>query len=282
MSVEKMCKVLEVSRNAFVNWRKNRTQQRREHKNKLIGEIKNIYKLSFGSYGSPRIHLALKQKNIMASRPLVARIMKQEGIKSKIRMRYVVTTDSKHNNPIASNVLNRQFRPTELGKVWVSDITYIKVNQDWAYLTTMIDLADRKVVGWSISTDMTTENTVIAAWNKARMNRDIQPGFILHSDRGVQYCSKAFQDILNNNKLVTQSMSRKGNCWDNAVAESFFKTIKYECLNQYKFNTLKELKQVAFDYIERWYNRQRMHSALNYKTPLEKEIELTSKLKNVA
>lgn len=277
-----MCKVLEVSRNAFINWRKDKTQQRREHKKKLISEIKNIHKLSFGSYGSPRIHRALKQKNIHVSRPLVARIMKQEGIRSKIRIRYVVTTDSKHNNPIASNVLNRQFRPTELGKVWVSDITYIKVNQDWAYLTTMIDLADRKVVGWSISTDMTTENTVIAAWNKAQMNRDIQPGFILHSDRGVQYCSKAFQDILNNNKLVTQSMSRKGNCWDNAVAESFFKTIKYECLNQYKFNTLKELKQVVFDYIERWYNRQRMHSALNYKTPLEKEIELTSNLKNVA
>jgi putative transposase len=272
MSVGKMCQVLEVSRNAFLNWKQDRKASRKAKNLQLVNCIKTIHQRSYRSYGSPRITLELIKKGHKVSRPFVARLMKIEGIRSQIQRSYVVTTDSKHSNPIAENILNRQFKVAETGKVWVSDITYIRVNSNWAYLTTMIDLADRKVVGWTISDDMGAENTVIAAWNKARINRSIQDGFILHSDRGVQYTCHAFRQILANNQKVTQSMSRKGNCWDNAVAESFFKTIKYELLNHYKFTSTKELKKVVFDYIETWYNRNRIHSALKNKSPLEWEL----------
>ena len=208
--------------------------------------------------------------------------MQCEGIRASVIPRFVVTTDSDHDNPIADNLLDRKFDVNELGRAWVSDITYIKVNSDWAYLTTVIDLADRKVIGWSISNDMTTENTVIKAWNNAKINRSIINELIFHSDRGVQYTSKSFRNILSHNKNVTQSMSRKGNCWDNAVAESFFKTIKHESLNRYNFKSIQELKKVAFKYIELWYNRMRLHSSLGYKTPEEREIELMNRYENVA
>ena len=277
-----MSKVLEVSRNAYYNWKKDRQASKKRFRELLLAEIKKIYKLSRCIYGSPRISRELIKRGFKASQQYVARIMREEGLRSLATPKYVVTTDSGHDNPISENILNREFNVSQLGKVWVSDITYIRVNDDWAYLTTVLDLADRKIVGWAISEDMTTENTVIAAWNRAKMNREIKQGFIFHSDRGVQYTSNSFRQILNGNKKVTQSMSRKGNCWDNAVAESFFKTIKHESLNHIKFTSIKQLKRVLFEYIEHWYNRIRMHSALDYKTPLEKELELTYKLKNVA
>jgi putative transposase len=277
-----MSKVLEVSRNAYYNWKKDRQASKKRFRELLIAEIKKVYKLSRCIYGSPRISRELIKRGFKASQQYVARIMREEGLRSLATPKYVVTTDSEHDNPISENILNREFNVSQLGKVWVSDITYIRVNDDWAYLTTVLDLADRKIVGWAISEDMTTENTVIAAWNRAKMNREIKQGFIFHSDRGVQYTSNSFRKILNGNKKVTQSMSRKGNCWDNAVAESFFKTIKHESLNHIKFTSIKQLKRVLFEYIEHWYNRIRMHSALDYKTPFEKELELTYKLKNVA
>ena len=226
-----MSKVLEVSRNAYYNWKKDRQASKKRFRELLIAEIKKVYKLSRCIYGSPRISRELIKRGFKASQQYVARIMREEGLRSLATPKYVVTTDSEHDNPISENILNREFNVSQLGKVWVSDITYIRVNDDWAYLTTVLDLADRKIVGWAISEDMTTENTVIAAWNRAKMNREIKQGFIFHSDRGVQYTSNSFRKILNGNKKVTQSMSRKGNCWDNAVAESFFKTIKHESLN---------------------------------------------------
>ena len=139
----------------------------------------------------------------------------------------------------------------------MSDITYIRVNTHWVYLTTVIDLADRKVIGWSLSNDMTTKNTAIKAWNRAKVNRPITKGLIFHSYRGVKYTCNSFRDILTHNQTITQSMSRKGNCWDNAVAESFFRTIKYEPLNRYNFKSIQEAKKVLFEYIEHWYNRMR-------------------------
>ena len=195
------------------------------------------------------------------------------GIRSRIRKKFVTTTDSRHSNPVAENVLDRNFSTDILGKLWVSDITYIKLNNHWIYLTAIIDLADRAVVGWSLSEDMTTENTVIKAWNHARSNRAITSGFLLHSDRGVQYTSKKFTRIISMNRYAKQSMSRKGNCWDNSVAESFFKTIKYEELNHHQFHTLQQVKQVVQSYIG-WYNTQRIHSSLTYQTPLEREISI--------
>jgi len=283
MSVGKMCKALKISNNSYYNWTKNRREPWLKYKAELILKIKEIHKTSRYTYGSPRITIELQKMGYKTSKSLVAKLMKQNNIKSILRKKYVVTTNSKHNYKLAENILDRNFKQNELGKVWVSDITYIKVKNDWNYLTTVIDLADRKVIGWSISEDMSAKNTVIAAYNNAKINRMINPeGMIFHSDRGSQYACNEFKNILKYNKKTVQSMSRKGNCWDNAVAESFFKTIKSEMTNHRKFNSTQELKLAVFEYIEHWYNRCRLHSALDYKTPIEKENELLNKYKNVA
>ena len=233
-------------------------------------------------YGSTRIQKKLECEGLIYSISYIGKLMQQMGLKSILKQKFVVTTDSKHNNPIAENILNRDFTSYQTGKKWVSDITYISVGNHWNYLTTIIDLADRKVVGWNLSEDMTTKNTVYKAWINARNTREIKEGLIFHSDRGVQYTSNKIVQLINSNTKVIQSMSRKGNCWDNAVAESFFKTIKYECLNWYKFENYQQLNNCINQYIK-WYNTKRIHSTLNYKTPLEMEIILTNnKYKKVA
>ena len=206
--------------------------------------------------------------------------MKEMGLKSVLKRKFVITTNSNHNHLISDNLLNRDFTSLKLGQKWVSDITYIRVGNDWNYLTTILDLADRKIVGWSLSEDMTTENTVLKAWLEARKSRSIITGFIFHSDRGVQYASKNTTNLLAFNKFAKQSMSRKGNCWDNAVAESFFKTIKHEWLLRFKYKNYDELYNSINEYIT-WYNTKRIHSTLEYLSPLEKEMELR-KIKNKA
>ena len=163
----------------------------------------------------------------------------------------------------------------------MSDITYIRVNDDWNYLTTIMDLADRKIVGWSLSEDMTVKNTVWSAWLTAIDTRKIKYNFIFHSDQGVQYASNKMSNVLRENIKITQSMSRKGNCWDNATAESLFKTIKYECTNRFKFTSNKQLFDCLEDYI-RWYNTKRIHSTLGYKTPLEMQLELEKLINKAA
>ena len=206
--------------------------------------------------------------------------MKEMGLKSVLKRKFVITTNSNHKHLISDNLLNREFTSPKLGQKWVSDITYIRVGNDWNYLTTILDLADRKIVGWSLSEDMTTENTVLKAWLEARKSRSIITGFIFHSDRGVQYASKKTTNLLAFNKFAKQSMSRKGNCWDNAVAESFFKTIKHEWLLRFKYKNYDELYNSINEYIT-WYNTKRIHSTLTYLSPLEKEMELR-KIKNKA
>lgn len=197
------------------------------------------------------------------------------GLKSVLKRKFIATTDSNHKYPIAQNLLDRKFDSSRIGEKWVSDITYIRVGNQWNYLTTILDLADRKIVGWALSEDMTLENTVYKAWLKARNTREIKEGLIFHSDRGVQYTANKIVSLLKLNIKVHQSMSRKGNCWDNAVAESFFKTIKYECLNRHNFNNNKQLYCCIEHYIQ-WYNTKRIHSSLGYLTPLEMEIKLTN------
>jgi putative transposase len=207
--------------------------------------------------------------------------MSELGLKSVLRRKYVITTDSNHSLPVASNILDREFSSLELGKKWISDITYIRVNNDWNYLTTIIDLADRKVVGWTLSEDMTTENTIMKAWIDARKTRSIQNGFIFHSDRGVQYAANKTTKMFLFNSKITQSMSRKGNCWDNAVAESFFKTIKHEWLYRFRFKSFEQLYSSIEEYIH-WYNTKRLHSTLNYLSPLEMELKLRNNIKKAA
>jgi transposase InsO family protein len=215
----------------------------------------------------------LERENLSYSRSYVAVLMRELGLKSVLKRKFVVTTNSNHTYPIAKNILNRNFESNSIGEKWVSDITYIRVNDDWNYLTTIMDLADRKIVGWSLSEDMTVKNTVWSAWLSAISIRNIKFNFIFHSDQGVQYAANKMSRVLRENIKITQSMSRKGNCWHNATAESLFKTIKYECTNRYKFTSNQQLFDCLKDYIC-WYNTKRIHSTLGYKTPLEMQLEL--------
>lgn len=244
-------------------------------KERLKEQIREIWRESRRLYGSPKITAMLEREGLRYSRSYVARLMNEMGIKSMAKRKYVATTDSKHSYPMCENLLNRQFEVEKLGMVWVSDITYIRCGQSWLYLTTMIDLADRKVVGWSLSGDMTTENTVYAAWLEARRNRSIGEGFILHSDRGVQYAACRMANLFLSNERAVQSMSRKGNCWDNAVAESFFKTVKCELIHLQQWSSFEQVFNAVEEYIY-WYNTKRIHQGIGYLTPLEKEQLLRS------
>lgn len=227
-----MCRVFKVSRSGYYDWIHRKPSQRELERLQISKEIQMIYQMSNGRYGSPKITRELNEKGWRVSRPRVARIMSSQGIKSIINRKFkVVTTDSKHNFPIAENLLNRNFGADVPGQKWVSDITYIPTRQGWMYLTIIMDLYDRKVIGWALSTTMTTQDTILAAWKMAILNRPIeQHQLIFHSDRGVQYASYAFTNQLKRYG-VTQSMSRKGNCWDNAVAENFFKILKSELVS---------------------------------------------------
>ena len=280
--VEKMCRAMKVSKNSYYHWFKSKDLVKtKTSKLFLKDRIRAIFNESRQIYGSCRIHKMLEREGLFYSRSYVGVLMREMELKSVLKRKFVVTTDSNHSFPVAKNELDRNFTSLELGEKWVSDITYIRVNEDWNYLTTIIDLADRKIVGWSMSEDMRTENTIMKAWGSARKTRNIIDGFIFHSDRGVQYASNNMKNVFSFNKKITQSMSRKGNCWDNAVAESFFKTIKHECLYRYKFSSCQQLYSCIEDYIN-WYNTKRIHSSLGYLTPLEKEIELNQIMNKVA
>ena len=263
-----MSKVLKVSRSGYYKWL-NRCPQRKEEKDHLDNEIEAIFEYSRESYGSPRIHTELKKQSVqVVSKSTIARRMKALNITSRKKKKWRTTTDSNHDKAISPNLLEQNFVSSELGKIWVSDITYIPIKQGFAYLTTVIDLADRMVVGWSLSNNMTDGATTIAAFKKAIKKRPIAPGLIFHSDRGSQYASDEFRKLLKGNKCI-QSMSRKGNCYDNAVAESFFKTIKVEELYHHQFESIEQIWSVIFDYIDGWYNTKRIHSTLGGRSPME-------------
>jgi len=263
--VKKMCEVFSVSRSGYYNWLLNKDSMTSKT-NSLDEKIKTVFDGSRATYGSPRILLELQKVGVEISESTVARRMRTLGITAKIKKRFKNTPDSGHGLKVSPNLLNREFTVAELGKVWVSDITYIRLRHSFVYLTTIIDLADRMVIGWSLSDNMTDEDTVIAAFKKGVKNRPISSGLMFHSDRGSQYASIEFRELLAEYNCI-QSMSRKGNCWDNAVAESFFKTIKGESLNRYKFENIAEVYSVIFDYIDGWYNTRRIHSSLNGKSP---------------
>lgn len=273
--VKKMCQVFTVSRSGYYKWLKNKDSSELKAKS-LNDKIKTIFENSDQTYGSPRVQLELKKKHIEVSESTIARRMKSLGISPKIKKRFRVTTDSNHGIKVSPHLLKREFTVTELGKVWVSDITYIRLRHSFVYLTTVIDLADRMVVGWNLSDNMTDEDTVITAFKKAIKNRPISPGLMFHSDRGSQYVSAEFRKLLGDEGCI-QSMSRKGNCWDNAVAESFFKTIKTESLNRYKFENASEVFSAIFKYIDGWYNTRRIHSTLGGRSPREMAEILAAK-----
>jgi transposase InsO family protein len=266
-----MCKVLKVSSSGYYYWRKHPVGARQLKQRQLLADIRQVHAQSQGRYGSPRIADELREQGVKASRNRVARLMQQAALRSiKYKKYRVQTTDSAHDYAVAKNLLNREFTAERPGQKWVSDITYIPTDEGWLYLTTVLDLADRKVIGWALSDSLKAVDTSVAAWRMALKNRVIQGKLLFHSDRGVQYACTEFRDQLKGLPVV-QSMSRKGNCWDNAVAESFFKTFKCELVNHVDFQTRAEARLATFEYIEVWYNRRRRHSTLNYQTPAQQE-----------
>jgi putative transposase len=260
---------MKINSGCYYKWKKQPIGRRALEGVHLKLAITRVFKVSDKTYGSPRIRQELKSEGFVVSRKRVAKLMKEEGLQSKIRKQWKVTTNSSHRYSVAQNLLAQNFVVSRPDEVWVSDITYIKTSQGWLYLTVVIDLWDRAVVGWSLSKTMFTKDTVIPAWKMAHINRNITEPLMFHSDRCIQYACKAFTNYLKSNPLVKQSMSRKGNCWDNAVAESFFKAIKTELIYHHKYKTRMEAELQIFKYIETWYNKKRRHSALNGKSILE-------------
>ena len=270
-----MCKTLEVSKSGYYNWLKLGPSKRWLENGVISMHIKDIFEKSFESYGSPRIKVELEKRGYYVSRPRVARIMRANYLVARRHRKFRFTTDSNHNYPIAPNILNQNFEVHRMGQVWVSDMTYIQTKEGWMYLTIIIDLFNRKVVGWAMSDNLSTQATIIPAWNMAIKNNRITKELIFHSDRGTQYASYRFTNILKSyNGLVKQSMSRKGNCWDNAIAESFFKSLKVEWVYKHSYDQKQQAELSVFTWIETWYNKRRRHSSLGYKTINEFELEM--------
>jgi transposase InsO family protein len=281
--VEKMCRVFKVSKSGYYKWLQQIPSKRKERNKLLHNEIEAIYRASKCRYGSPRITKELQMKGIAVSKVLVAKIMKRHHLKSIINKSYKATTDSTHSYPVVENILNRNFTTQQENVAWVSDITYIATAQGWLYLTTVIDLFDRKVIGWALSHTMKAKQTTIAAFKMAAMNRPIQQqSLIFHSDRGIQYACEEFTALLKSYPGVIRSMSRKGNCWDNAVAESFFKTLKTELIYHQKYQTKLQAELSIFEYIETFYNIKRRHIQLKNLTITEYQQLFYNNLKNVA
>lgn len=268
-----MSEVLGVSNSGYYKWLKIEPYKK-QRIDELDKQIEAAFNKNYKVYGSPRIAQYLDENDIVCcSKTTVARRMNKLRLVARPKRKYVVTTDSEHDLCIADNLLDRNFNVEQINTCWVSDITYILVDKKWIYLTTFIDLADRMIVGWSLSNNMTAQDTVCSAFKNAVRKRGISQGsdLMLHSDRGVQYASTEFRNLISTYDCV-QSMSRKGNCWDNAVAESFFKTIKIEALNRYKFKDSLFLRKVIFRYIDGFYNTVRFHSALDGMSPLKASI----------
>lgn len=230
----------------------------------LKAQISKEFESSKRTYGSPRIARCLHGKGFVYSRSYVARLMHSMGLAARPKRKWVNTTDSAHEQKIAANVLERRFKWTQPGSAWVSDITYVRTMQGWLYLTCVIDLADRQVIGLSMSSTLQAQHTSIAAMKSALQRRSAQSNLIFHSDRGIQYACTDFVKLMGS---YTQSMSRKGNCWDNAVVESFFKTLKNECVRGKVYQSFNQAKLELFEWIYGWYNNSRIHSSLGYLTP---------------
>ena len=263
--VERMCRVLAVSSGSYYRWMRQPVSSRALKKKEIQRHIRSIYFARHQRYGSPRITRELHALGYAVCGNTVARYMRQMGLKSKLSRKFKVTTDSHHNHLVVENRLNRTFTASSASRAWVSDITYIPTTEGFLYLTVILDLYDRKVIGWSLSTRLHTESTTLPAWRMAVKNRPVTAGMIFHSDRGVQYACGRFANTLESYS-VTRSMSRKGNCWDNAVSESFFKSLKTELLYGMKLKNRKRTELDIFEYIEIFYNKQRRHSFLNYQT----------------
>lgn len=268
-----MSEVFRVSRSGYYSWLTRSCSKRFIENGRLRTAIRRVWEASKKRYGSPRIYRQLTAEGWDVSRQRIARLMGKMGIASQIRKKWVKTTQSNHRWPVAMNLLDRNFSPVGLSEVWVSDITYIPTSQGWLYLTTVMDLGDRQILGWSLSDGMSASQTSMAAFEQAVVRRTPGQGMLFHSDQGVQYACEDFTGKLNSYS-ITQSMSRKGNCWDNAPAESFFKTLKYELDMPDRYESYQQARTAIFEFIEIWYNRKRLHSSLDYQSPVQAEQNL--------
>jgi transposase InsO family protein len=264
-----MCRVLKVNRSSYYAWLKSSPSKRHLENQLLSSKIKEAFIESRCTYGSRRLRKRLMNIGFVISRRRVKNLMKSMGLSCKTKKRFKVTTDSKHKMPIAENILNREFSSSHPNEKFVGDITYIWTQEGWLYLAVVIDLYSRRVVGWSLDKTMTAA-LVNEALLMAIKSRNPSKGLLWHTDRGSQYASSSHRKLLGDYGII-QSMSRKGNCWDNSVSESFFHTLKTELTYHFNFKTRKEAKVIIFEYIEVFYNRKRLHSTNNYYSPVEYE-----------
>jgi len=273
-----LCQVLKVSENGYYAWRKRPPSRRQKEDEELTSELETVFEQSRQTYGSPRIHAALRSKGVSCSRRRIARLMLKKELVScwRRKKRKVITTDSNHNQPVAPNKLARDFTTLAANQKWVGDITGVWTDEGWLYLAALVDLYSRKVVGWAMS-EFRDERLVEDALWMALIRRQpaVGSGLLHHTDRGSQYTSRSYRGVLSHYG-IDLSMSRKGNCWDNACIESFFGTLKAELCDRKKFKSRQEAKTEIFEYMEVFYNRQRLHSSLGYVSPVtfEKRSDL--------
>lgn len=276
LPVRTMCRLLEVQPSGYYAWTQRQQQQpcRREaQKLQLIESIRLVHQRSGGRYGSPRVHQALKKQGVICSRKRVEQLMRQAQIRSTRHRRFrVKTTDPNHEHPLAANLLDRQFEQATINQAWVSDITYVATDQGWLYVASVMDLCSRRIIGWSTAEHLRAE-LAEAALSMAIRQRCPAAGLLHHSDRGVQYACGDYQAILERHG-ITCSMSRSGNCYDNAAMESFFSSFKRELIYQRQspYATHAEARSEIFEYIECWYNRHRLHSSLGYMSPVQFDV----------
>ncbi len=278
-----MCRILRVSKSGYYKWLHYKDKADRKNYNKYLLKIINAQFVKFkGRYGSHRLTKEINKLGVVhISKNTTARYMQRMGLYAQIRRKsWVRTTISKDALPVYANLVNRKFHTEYPNKIWVSDITYIKYQNKFAYSCVILDLFSRKIVSWSVKEHMET-SLIIEALDKAVSKEKPGKGLIFHSDRGSQYASYEFKKKLQSYSMLS-SMSRKGDCWDNAVAESFFKTLKQEEVYKTSYDSLQQIKNSLFEYIDIFYNRQRIHSYLNYKTPIQVENEFYDKMKKNA
>jgi len=264
--VSVICRVLKVTRGGFYLWKKRKPSARQIRQQKLLAKIRIVQRENRELYGSPRVHRALLIDGEVVSRNTVAKLMRQARIRAKTRRRYVPrTTDSTHRKPIADNLLARDFAAPAPNQKWLADITYVPTDEGWLFLAGVLDCYSRKIVGWAMCDGMPTD-LVSSALKMALLHRQPGQDLLHHSDRGVQYASEDYQQLLLNHG-ITVSMSGRGNCYDNAMMESFWATLKTELIHQQNYATREQAKQSIFEYIEVFYNRKRLHSSLGYVSP---------------
>jgi putative transposase len=272
-SVTDLCAALEVSRSGYYAWAGRKPGTRAQTNRQLAGEIEVLFQASRESYGSPRMTAALRQSGHDCNHKRVERLMRQQGLKGRLRRRYrVVTTDSRHDQPIAPNRLAEAPPCTAPDQVWLTDITYVPTDEGWLYLAGVLDRYSRRLVGWAMGESLAT-TLPLAAIEMALAQRRPGKGLLHHSDRGVQYASQTYRDRLSASGVET-SMSRKGNCYDNATMESFWSTLKHELVYRRQFQTRTQARQSLFEWIEVFYNRRRLHSSLGFKSPVDFENKL--------